>query len=149
MRGERSGLAPGRFASCLSIAVLAFGAAGCERARAWFALVRGEPVGAAAGLPGAMGAYDCPPGVVRCVEGRVERSVGGAIDALTLERHGCPFEVVDTCAGRCLDDEDHLEDELPQLCLGDAAYRERHPHIESVQDAGINADANALEARDP
>jgi hypothetical protein len=134
----RSGFVPGRFVSYLLVAALALGSAGCERVRAWLVLVRGEGVPATRGLPAAMGAYDCPPGVVRCVEGRVERSIGGAIDARTLERHGCPFEVVDTCGGRCLDDEDHLEEEVPTLCLGDAAYRERHPFVEPVQDAGID-----------
>jgi hypothetical protein len=74
----------------------------------------------------------------------VERSIGGSIDAFTLERQGCPFELLDTCAGRCVDDEDHLEEELPELCLGDADFRVRHPHAAPLEDAaapGAQAEA--------
>jgi len=143
MNDERSGLVPGRFVLRVALLALALACAGCDRLRAWLALEHGGPAAASSSLPAAMGAYDCAPGLVRCVEGRVERSLGGAIDALTLERKGCPFELVDTCAGRCVDDEDHLEEELPELCLGDADFRVRHPHVEPVQDASTLAGDDA------
>ncbi len=75
----------------------------------------------------------------------MERSIGGSIDALTLEQKGCPFELVDTCAGRCLDDDEHLEEELPELCGGDADFRVRHPHVEPMQDASASASADGGE----
>jgi hypothetical protein len=143
---ERSGLVPGRFLLVALLASSACGSAGCDRLRVWLSLARGDRQEPTSSVGAGLGAYDCPPGLVRCVEGRVERSIGGSIDALTLERKGCPFDVIDRCEGRCVDDEDHLENELPELCLGDALFRQRHPRVESMQDAAIDDAAAAVDA---
>ena len=143
MNDERSGLVPGRFVLRVALLALALTCSGCDRLGAWLAVGLGEPAARSSSLPAALGAYDCAPGLVRCVEGRVERSSGGSVDAITLERKGCPFELVDTCAGRCVDDEDPLEDDLPELCIGDADFRLRHPHVEPVQAASMWAPGDA------
>ena len=132
----RSGLWSGRFV--LLVLPFALLASGCDLVRGWLALARGDRQEPSSSVSAGLGAYDCPPGLVRCLEGRVESSIGGSIDGLTLERKGCPFEWVDTCEARCTDDEDHLEEELPELCVGDATYRLRHPRIVYVQDASID-----------
>jgi hypothetical protein len=144
----RSGFVPGRFLLVGVVALSLVGGAGCDRLRAWLSLARGDRQEPASSVAAGLGAYDCPPGVVRCVEGRIERSIGGSIDALTLERKGCPFDVIDACEGRCIDDEDHLEEELPELCVGDALYRQRHPL--APEDAGFEeADPTSVQdARD-
>lgn len=140
----RSGFVPGRFRLVAVVALSLVGGAGCDHLRGWLALARGERQDPSANVSAAMGAYDCAPGLVRCVEGRVERSLGGAIDGLTLERKGCPFELVDRCEGTCRDDDEHLEDELPELCVGDATYRSRHPRVETGPDAAApEAEADA------
>jgi hypothetical protein len=142
---ERSGFVPGRFRLVGVVALALVGGMGCDHVRAWLAVALGERQGPSSNVAAGFGAYDCPPGVVRCVEGRVERSRGGTIDALTLERSGCPFEELDRCEGRCVDDEDHLEDELPELCLGDASYGVRHPRAESTPEAGSPEGSEGVE----
>lgn len=141
----RSGFLSGRFV--LLVLPFALLASGCDLVRGWLALARGDRQEPSSSVSAGLGAYDCPPGLARCLEGRVEKSIGGSIDGLTLERKGCPFEWVDTCEARCLDDEDHLEEELPELCVGDATYRLRHPRIAYVQDASID-DATRDATRD-
>ena len=137
---------PGRLFLLAAVCACA-GASGCDRVQAWLALVRGEVRAPTANVSAGLGSYDCAPGLVRCVEGRVERSRGGAIDGLTLERAGCPFDLVDRCEGVCVDDEEHLEDGLPSLCLGDAAYRARHPL--APEDAGRDEEPHDLDDAAP
>jgi hypothetical protein len=148
LTGSAHARRPGRFRLLVVVALALSGGVGCDRLRTWLSLARGERQEPSSSVAAGLGAYDCPPGLVRCVEGRVERSLGGSIDGFTLERKGCPFDVIDVCEGRCIDDDDHLEEELPDLCLSDAKFRARHPRLEPVQDAAIDdEDAGAADAR--